>query len=166
VVEGGGSDARSDIVLTNCIDDTQCSGREPYCHTAWGYCVACLGNGHCPTNARVCSSSHTCVQCTTSSDCGGTTPYCFPATNTCVACLSNNHCGDAASVCNDATHKCDCAVGRTLCTISGGRGGGDAATVTACYDTQTDRSHCGNCATVCDLNETCLAGDCVGAGGG
>jgi hypothetical protein len=102
------------------------------------------------------------VACVDDSTCTGVNTHCNVPANACVRCLDDTHCADAgvANICNLTTHQCGCPTGQTLCTSGGGRGG-DGATTTGCYDTQTDETHCGGCNMNCNANQTCTGGNCV-----
>jgi hypothetical protein len=138
-----------------------------------GYCVECLNNGNCApdagrggggANQTVClttGNSFTCVACIDDTTCTtGLNTHCNTANNMCVRCMADAHCGDGGEICNLTTHQCGCPTGLNLCTTGGGRGG-DGAVTSGCYNLQTDPTHCGGCTTVCNMNETCTAGDCV-----
>jgi hypothetical protein len=81
--------------------------------------------------------------------------------------MSDAHCADAGvtTICNLTTHLCGCPNGETACTTGGGRGT-DGATMTACYNTQTDNAHCGACGNACNMNQVCVAGNCQQGEGG
>jgi hypothetical protein len=117
-------------------------------------------------NQTVClaMTTNTCVACVDDTTClTGVNTHCNAANNTCVRCMTDAHCmgpdAGPTTTCNLTTHLCGCPTGQTLCTTGGGRGG-DGSITSGCYNTQTDNAHCGNCMTVCNMNETCIAGNC------
>jgi hypothetical protein len=149
----------------------------PFCNVTTMYCVECLDSAGClpdakgggnPTNHVCLPATNACVACVDDTTCTTAgAPHCNTANNSCVRCLNDAECADAGTgdVCNLTTHTCGCAGGLTQCTTGGGRGS-DGAVTTACYDTQTDDAHCGNCNTACNMNQTCSAGNCVMREGG
>ena len=155
-----------------CTTDANCPNNLPICNVmapGGGYCVECTSNANCGPDAGgnnqnqpVClTTTNTCVACVDDTTCTtAAAPRCNTANNTCVRCMQDTDCTDAGATntCNLTTHQCGCPTGQTFC-MGGGRG--DAATPSACYNTQTDPQHCGNCNTTCDMNETCSAGNCV-----
>jgi hypothetical protein len=160
--------------VTACTTDTQCTGNMlPFCKTSVGYCVECVDNASCLPDAKgggsatnhVClaTTTNACVACIDDTTCTtGVNTHCNTANNACVRCMNDAHCADAGvtNICNLTTHTCGCPTGQTVCTTGGGRGG-DGATTTGCYDTETDPAHCGACNTACNMNQTCSAGNCV-----
>ncbi len=108
-------------------------------------------------NRQYCDGTGTCV-CRP-----GTTSCTIPGGATCLT-LSGSPfaCGACGTTCNSTqvclAGKCvagstACTTGLTRCTFGGGVGAG-------CYDTKTDPTHCGSCATECNQNELCVNGAC------
>ena len=65
-------------------------------------------------------------------------------------CAANADCC-AGGRCN-AQSQCACRAGFTACPVAGGE---------RCFDLQTNRNHCGDCATACAAGQTCCGGECV-----
>jgi hypothetical protein len=116
------------------------------------YCNTC--GTHCP-GGQTCKSG-ACV-----SVCGPKLTLCGTS---CVDLDSDpNHCGTCTTACGVLgpmcnARSCDTAITGacgtlTECSITGG--------LTACADTMTDPTHCGNCTTVCGADQICSGGSCT-----
>ena len=99
------------------------------------------GGGACGGAARDCSDGNVCTDdgCNPASGC--------TYTDNTAACDDGNPC-TTPDVCGGGVCV-GTGTGLTLCPDG------------ACYDLQTDRGHCGDCAIACRFDEDCAAGHCV-----
>jgi uncharacterized repeat protein (TIGR01451 family)/MYXO-CTERM domain-containing protein len=95
-------------VCVQCLTSANCSGNTPVCNTATKTCGACTNNSQCSGSTPACQTSGACGQCnsTNSSQCTGNTPVCNNSQGVCVQCNTNAQCSGATPICDTPNHTC------------------------------------------------------------
>ncbi|MEO8902376.1 MAG: hypothetical protein ABI627_12685 [Polyangiaceae bacterium] len=111
--KGQACDLQTNKCLTNCKDNSACTGVHQYCNHG-GECVACDDNtnGECSPifGGAFCQiSAGVCVQCLDTSQCSGQTPLCLLPLGLCVACRDSPDCPKSAPYCDPTAHVCSAA---------------------------------------------------------
>jgi hypothetical protein len=144
-------------------DGGACTAPQVACGSS---CVE-LGNdpNNCGACGKACGYNEVCSQGQCGSSCSAGT-LCTPDGGKAICALLDSdpkNCGSCGKACNTGATctggQCvggtpTCPTGQTSCPAPDGG--------TACFDTQTDESHCGDCNTTCIPNlEVCTEGKCA-----
>ncbi len=141
----------------DCCNGATCKGgQNGKCRCKNGF-DDCDGDGRCesladdPANCGACGVI-----------CGANTSCCD---SVCIDIQSDPaNCGACAAACNSGEA---CAAGTCItCLPSAPLCGArccavDSCCLGICVDLQTSRANCGSCFTLCDFDETCIAGKCI-----
>jgi hypothetical protein len=172
----GYSCVSSDMDEANCgVCGNACSNRDNCCDsscfnttTSTKHCggcgLACRAGSACcnsgcknidtdESNCGVCGNAcNGAEQCCggACADLRGDFNNCGRCGNACSAVLADR-CAGSACVCGDRRQDCSARAGSSCCLNAGG-----------CVYLQTDVRNCGACGNVCDRNEACLNGMCLG----
>jgi Cys-rich repeat protein len=154
---GGDDNSNSGAtVQPQCASDGDCGGNRPYCDTALGRCIECVGNSNCG-GGEVCDSvSGSCrATCSTSGDCGQNTPYCAPR-GVCVHCVGDGNCSGGQPYCDTTVDRCvecltsaNCSGNQPYCIYPQG----------SCREC-LGNADCGS-GQVCNNDYECVSGGCT-----